>query len=151
MKYTEVKHGRTFVLRLEQGDLIPDDIEKFAAEHCIDSGVVYLLGGVDKGSKMVSGPVDGDDVKVNMPLNINDIENVHESIGVGTIFLNEEDKPILHLHAAAGREKDTITGCTRVGVNVWMYMEVVIVEFIDCNARRKVDGKSGFTLLEVGE
>lgn len=151
MKYTEVRQGRTFVLRLEQGDVIPDDIERFANENGIDSGIVYLLGGIDKGSKMVSGPVDGDDVKRNMSLNVNQFGDVHESLGVGTIFLNEEDKPVLHLHAAAGREKKTITGCTRVGVNVWMYMEAVIIEFIDCNARRKVDEKSGFTLLEVGE
>jgi predicted DNA-binding protein with PD1-like motif len=151
MKYTEAKQGRTFVLRMEQGDVIPGDIEKFAADQGIDSGVVYLLGGVDQGSRMVSGPVDGKDIKHNMPLNINEFEDIHESLGIGTIFLNEDDKPILHLHAAAGREKSTITGCTRVGVNVWMYMEVVIVEFIDCNARRKVDGKSGFTLLEIGK
>jgi len=151
MKYTEAKQGRTFVLRMEQGDVIPGDIEKFAADQGIDSGVVYLLGGVDQGSRMVSGPVDGKDIKHNMPLNINEFEDIHESLGIGTIFLNEDDKPILHLHAAAGRETNTITGCTRVGVNVWMYMEVVIVELLDCKARRKLDDKSGFTLLEIGK
>jgi predicted DNA-binding protein with PD1-like motif len=151
MKYTEAKQGRTFVLRLEQGDVIPEDIEKFAEEKGIEAGLVYLLGGVDKGSRMVSGPVSGKDIKHNMPLNINEFDDVHESVGVGTIFTNENNKPILHLHAAAGREKNTITGCTRVGVKVWMYMEVVIVELLDCKARRKVDEKSGFTLLEMGE
>lgn len=151
MKYTEAKQGRIFVLRLEQGDVIPDDIERFAEEKEIASGLVYLLGGVDKGSKMVSGPLDGEKIKHNMPLNINEFNDVHESVGVGTIFTNENNNPVLHLHAAAGRKKDTITGCTRLGVKVWMYMEVVIVELIDCNARRKVDEKSGFTLLEMGE
>jgi predicted DNA-binding protein with PD1-like motif len=151
MKYTEAKQGRTFVLRLEQGDVIPDDIEIFAEEKGIDSGLVYLLGGVDQGSRMVSGPVNGKDIKQNMPLNINEFDDIHESVGVGTIFLNEDNKPILHLHAAAGRGNNTITGCTRVGVNVWMYMEVVVVELLDCKAKRKIDEKSGFTLLEIGE
>ncbi len=151
MKYTEVKQGRTFVLRLEQGDVIPEELEKFAEEKGIDSGLVYILGGVDQGSRMVSGPVNGKDIKQNMPLNINEFDDIHESVGVGTIFLDEDNKPILHLHAAAGRENNTITGCTRVGVKVWMYMEVVVVELLDCKAKRKIDEKSGFTLLEIGE
>ena len=45
MKYSESKIGRTFIIRLENGDKIPDSIEKFALKHKINSAIVFYLGG----------------------------------------------------------------------------------------------------------
>lgn len=149
MQYTEAKPGRIFILRLEQGDVLPFDVEKFAIEHNIKCAGVQLLGGVDAGSRIISGPVNGDVIIPGMPLNINMIENVHESLGIGTIFPNEQGYPILHLHIGCGREKNTTTGCARQGVKVWMYMEMIIYELMDCKASRYIDEESGFTLLKV--
>ena len=72
-----------------------------------------------------------------------------ETIGVGTIFTNEDDQPKLHLHASMGSYNGVMTGCTRQGVDIWLVAEVVILELINHSATRKIDSESGFELLEV--
>jgi len=57
MKATEARVGRVFVLRLDDGDVIPDCIEQFAVAQKVRVGQVLLLGGVGGGS-VVSGPRD---------------------------------------------------------------------------------------------
>lgn len=46
MKATEGKPGRVFVLRLEDGDIVPDCIKQFAAAKNIKVGHVVLVGGI---------------------------------------------------------------------------------------------------------
>ena len=141
--------GRIFLLRLEHGDVIPDTIEKFAGDLQIQAALVHFLGGADTGSKVVVGPRDGREQKpVKM---VTELTGTSEAVGMGTIFLNEKGLPSLHLHASFGREKETITGCTRDGVKVWHIGEVVILELLKTGAGRKVDGKTGFELLELEE
>ena len=55
MRATEGKIGRVFVLRLEDGDIVPECIEKFALEKKIQCGHVILIGGIG-GGQIVSGP-----------------------------------------------------------------------------------------------
>ncbi len=147
MKYTKANLGRIFVLRLENGDIIPDVIEKFAEEQQIKSAIVHFIGGADQDSKVVVGADDHEDSSPQ-PI-ITDLAGISESVGVGTLFVNEKDKPVLHLHSAFGRKRETITGCTRKGVNIWNIGEVVIQELIDLQARRKIDPETGFELLEI--
>ena len=147
MQYQEVKLGRIFVMRMEHGDVIPDDIEKFAKEQNICSAIVYFLGGAETGSKVVVGPEHGTESKPK-PC-IMELWGVSEAVGIGTIFLNEEGLPKLHLHSAFGRKGDTVTGCTREGVKVWQIGEVILFELLGTNAQRKVDPKTGFELLEL--
>jgi len=147
LKYTEASLGRIFILRLEKGDRIPKTIEDFAQERKVGSATVFFLGGADKNSKVVVGPEDGEAEKpipVVIPL-----PRVSESLGVGTIFRNEEGAFKLHMHSAFGHGKDTIAGCTRQGVDVWLYGEVVIMELLNGTAKRKVDPQTGFELLDV--
>ena len=35
MKYSQAKQGRTFIIRLEDGDIVHEEIEKFAREKSI--------------------------------------------------------------------------------------------------------------------
>lgn len=147
MKFTEASIGRIFILRLEKGDIIPKTIEDFAHEKNIEAASVFFIGGADKESKVVVGPDDGSAIKpvpVILPL-----PRVSESLGVGTIFKNEEGALKLHMHSAFGHGKDTIAGCTRQGVDIWLYGEVLIMELINCSAKRKIDPQTGFELLEV--
>ena len=53
MKYSEATLGRVFVLRLEDGDIVHEEIEAFAQEHGIRSAAVLVLGGADEGSRLV--------------------------------------------------------------------------------------------------
>lgn len=147
MKYTQAGVGRTFVLRLEDGEIVHAEIEKFSREHSINAASVFLVGGADKDSKLITGPARGREYPIT-PLE-HTLNDVHECAGVGTIFPDESGAPVLHLHMACGRESSTITGCIRSGVKVWHILEVIITELIDCPAVRAHDPETGFTLLTI--
>ena len=74
------------------------------------------------------------------------LDNVHEIAGTGTLFPDEEGKPVLHMHIACGRESATVTGCVRTGVKIWHIGEVILFELTDTPAIRKVDPQLGFKL-----
>jgi predicted DNA-binding protein with PD1-like motif len=56
MKYSEARHGRVFVLRLEDGDVLHEVVESFAAEHDIRAASALAIGGADDQSCLVVGP-----------------------------------------------------------------------------------------------
>ena len=130
------------MLRLEDGDRLPGAIEKLAKEKDIKAASVILLGGIGKGTVVV-GP---ETPAVPPKPTTADLAGVHEIAAVGTIFANEQGEPILHLHAALGRDGRTITGCTRTGVEVWLIAEAIITEIVGTNARRV--NEAGLELLE---
>lgn len=146
MKYSQAVLGRVFVLRLEDGDVVHECIEKFAAENAVSAAAVVMLGGADSGSRMVTGPEQGRAEKI-VPM-ISALENVHEAAGVGTVFPDESRNPVLHMHMACGRKEDSVTGCVRAGVRVWHIMEAVVIELSQTDARRIHDSRTGFALLE---
>ncbi len=146
MKYTEGTTGRAFVLRLEDREIVHSTIESFAREHYISSASVSVVGGVDKGSVLVVGPEHGRSDEIS-PVCFT-LEETHEATGTGTIFLNEQGEPILHMHICCGRGDRTVTGCVREGVYVWHILEVIISELTGIKAVRKPDKKTGFELLE---
>ncbi|HBW36778.1 PPC domain-containing DNA-binding protein [Desulfosporosinus sp. BICA1-9] len=147
MKYSEANLGRVFILRLEHGDRIPDIIEEFAKTHQIDSAILHFLGGADTYSKVVVGPEDGTAEKPRKM--VEELLGTSEAVGIGTLFLNEDKVPKLHLHSAFGRNRDTVTGCTGEGVIIWHIGEVVIFELKNSTARRKIDPITGFELLDL--
>jgi predicted DNA-binding protein with PD1-like motif len=149
MKYTQAEFGRTFIIRLEDHDKIPDAIEDFAKVHQIKAATVLFLGGAKKDSKVVVGPEDGA-AKKPVPM-VTTLSDASEALGVGTIFMNEQELPKLHLHSAFGRKDKTITGCTREGVDIWHIGEVIITELINSSAMRKIDPGTGFELLDMNE
>ena len=111
MKYKQARQGRVFIIRLEDGDIIHQEIEKFAQEHSITAAALTIVGGVDQGSKLIVGPQHGRSETIVPMEHI--IDKVHEITGTGTIFPNQEGTPILHMHIACGREDSTVTGCIR--------------------------------------
>jgi uncharacterized protein len=148
LDYTEAKQGRVFVLRLHQGERIHEVIEKFASEKQVSSALCFFLGGTEDKSKVVVGPKDGTTLPPEPMVTL--LKGVHESCGVGTIFKDEAGKPKLHMHASFGRGNNAVTGCVRLGVDVWQIGEAVILELVGASARRTKDKKTGFELLHVG-
>lgn len=144
MQYSEGTIGRIFTLRLEDGERVPDSIEQFAREHDIRTAMCTLLGGIDKGN-IVVGPKDGTAPVIDTILH--PISDAHEVVGMGTLFPDESGEPILHMHAALGRDGNTHTGCIRPGLDVWLVGEVVIMEILGTNMLRKKEPKSGLALL----
>ena len=146
MKYSEAKLGRAFVIRLENGDVVHESIEQFAKEHDIKAASLIVLGGADKESQLLVGPEEGRSIKI-IPIT-EYLENVHEVTGTGTLFPDEEDQPVLHMHMACGRNKKTITGCIRNGIKTWHIMEIILFELVATTASRKRDPQTGFKLLQ---
>lgn len=145
MKAAQGRLGRVFVLRLEDGDRVPECIEAFAAERGVERALCALLGGVGAG-KLVVGPQRADASPV-VPL-VHDLLGVHEVAGVGTLFPAADGAPRLHLHAALGREGATRTGCVRRGIEVWQLGEVVLLEILGTGLVRRVDPTTGFEVLD---
>ncbi len=147
MRFAEAKLGRVFVLRLHDGDRLPEVVESFANEQKILRAVCFLLGGAKEGSHIVVGPKDGHDLPPE-PM-VASLNGVHESTGFGTIFPDEGGKPKLHMHASFGRKENTITGCVRMGVDIWRIGEIVVLEMLCPEACRAVDKETGFEFLEI--
>ena len=137
MEYTEASLGRIFILRLHQDETIHEVIEKFAQEKQVKNALCFFLGGADEKSKLVVGPKDG---KVMPPQTmITMLSGVHEGLGVGTLFCDEAGKPKLHMHGSFGRndaQANSVTGCIRVGVQVWD-REVAIARTHQATLERK--------------
>jgi predicted DNA-binding protein with PD1-like motif len=148
MKASMGRAGRVFILRLEDGDILPDCIEQFATEQKISAAYVVLVGGIGEGNVVV-GPRNSSQMPPD-PMLV-PVDGAHEVAGVGVIAPDENGSPVLHIHAALGRSGKTTTGCLRPGVKTWLVGEAVISEVLDVRAVRKKDIKSGFNLLEIVE
>jgi predicted DNA-binding protein with PD1-like motif len=148
MQFTEAKIGRVFVLRLHDGDHLPDALEIFAAQNKLKSALCFFIGGAKKDSRVVVGPKGDGSLPVEPALTL--LSGVSEVCGVGTIFTNENGKPTLHMHASFGRGEKAITGCLRKGVDVWLIGEVIMLELTSASVRRVIDKETGFELLETG-
>lgn len=146
MQAGEGKQGRVFIIRLEDGDLLPRCIEQFATEKGIKNGFVLLIGGIGKG-QVVVGPRYSD-VMPPDPMLL-PIDGAHEVAGVGVLAPGTDGKVILHMHAALGRSGKTTTGCLRPGVTTWLMGEAIIYEITGIDAKRVPDKKSGFAILQV--
>ncbi|NOX97007.1 MAG: DNA-binding protein [Nitrospirae bacterium] len=145
MKYSEGKIGRIFVIRLEDGDKLPDVIELLAREKNISRGLCILVGGIKDGGNIVAGPKDSESTPI-VPM-VFKLKGVHEIVAAGAIFPDSNGQPRLHMHAALGREEKTRTGCIRPGIEVWKLGEVILLEIIDNNAYRAEDSDTGFESL----
>ena len=147
MKYSQAKPGRIFILRLEDGDILHEAVERFASVHGIQAATLIVLGGADEGSRLVVGPEQGRSQPI-IPMG-HVLTGVHEVTGVGTLFPNANGQPVLHMHIAGGREEKTVTGCVRRGVKVWHVMEVLLWELTETTAQRLPDPATGLEFLQA--
>jgi predicted DNA-binding protein with PD1-like motif len=147
MRASEGRTGRVFVIRLEDGDVVPECIERFAREQGVAVAHVIMVGGIGSG-QVVVGPRHSDRMPPE-PMLL-PVDGAHEVVGVGVLAPGEDGQPVLHVHAALGRSGATVTGCLRPGVTTWLVGEMILYEILDTTARRTKDQASGFALLEPG-
>jgi len=145
MKACEGQIGRVFVIRLEDGDVVPECIERFAEQKGVSVAQAILVGGVGAGD-IVVGPRGSKEMPPE-PMLL-PIDEAHEVVGVGVLAPGKDGKPTLHMHAALGRAGRTMTGCLRQGVTTWLVGEVVLYEILGAKVTRIRDKQSGFELLE---
>jgi predicted DNA-binding protein with PD1-like motif len=145
MQYSSARQGRIFVVRLEDGDVVHECLERLARTERIRAASITILGGLDRDSRLIVGPEDGRASPVVPMTQL--MSNVHEVAGVGTLFPDERGNPVAHVHIACGRGTESVTGCVRAGVRVWQVMEAVVQELLDTAAARRPDPATGFELL----
>ena len=143
---SEGRIGRVFVIRLEDGDILPECLERFAQENRITVGHVVLIGGIGEG-QIVAGPRVSDE-KPPDPILL-PVDGAHEVVGIGVIAPNEEGKSTLHIHASLGRSGNTMTGCLRPGVSTWLVGEAILYEILDAKVARVRDSENGLPLLQT--
>ena len=90
MKASEGRVGRVFVLRLEDGDVLPGCVEQFAAEHGVLVGQVILVGGIGDGQVVVGPRRSQESPPEPMLL---PIDGTHEVVGLGVLAPDESGKP----------------------------------------------------------
>ena len=148
MRSAELREGRVFVLRLEEGEVLHEAVESFCREHGVVNATITAGGGGDAGSCYVSGPtvpIEGPIVPI-----VCTVEAPSELTGTGTIFPDEDGNPVMHMHGSIGREGRSSTGCFRVRMVVWLVMEVVIREMGGTGPVRIVsDPRIDAKLLEI--
>lgn len=147
MDYTEAKLSRIFILRLHHNERLHEVIEKFAVEKKIKSAICFFLGGARENSKVVVGPKEDNAMPPEAMSTL--LRGVHEAVGVGTIFTDETGAPKLHMHTSFGRKDNSVTGCVRLGVDVWQLGEVIILELTGSAAVRAKNKETGFEFLEI--
>jgi len=145
MKASEGQVGRVFVIRLEDGDVVPECIERFAEEKGVKMGHAILVGGLGGGEVVVGPRRSG--ARPPEPMFL-PLDGAHEVAAVGVLAPDEDGRPVLHIHGALGRSGQTITGCLRRGVTTWLVGEVILCEILGASAVRVKDPATGFALLE---
>jgi len=145
VKASEGRIGRVFIIKLEDGDAVPDSIERFAAEKGVVVGQVVLLGGIG-GGQVVVGPRKTDE-RPPEPMLL-PVDGAHEVAGVGLLAPGADGKSHLHIHAALGRSGQTVTGCLRHGVKTWVMGEAVLYEILGTDVKRVMDPSCGFESLQ---
>lgn len=144
MEYSVGNVGRVVVLRLNEGDELYECVEGVAKKENVASAAVFITGGFRK-ADVVVGP------KEEKPKIVGDFRQFvgpGEVLGVGTIY-SDGDDPKMHLHAAMGKGDSVLVGCPRGGANVFLVLEVTIIEITGTTARREMDPASGVKLLKI--
>ena len=139
--------GRVFILRLHDGEVLHETVERFAELNGISAATVIAVGGVNEGSRLTVGPKFPIEGKIEPMFHV--LNAPHEFTGTGTIFNSANGRPIMHMHGSCGRSGTSVTGCVRSGMIVWLVMEVIITEMIGTKAVRKEE--KGFEILTIGE
>ena len=145
MDYDVGRIGRVIVARGIDGEDVYEQIESIASAEGVRCAAVLVVGGLRRGKVVVgpknpTGPIEPQYVE---------FDDAREIAAVGTIF-TDGDKPVLHMHGAIGRGKETLAGCPRGGATVFCVLEVVMLEIEGVQAERRLDPQTALKLLSIG-
>jgi predicted DNA-binding protein with PD1-like motif len=144
MQYTEGTIGRIFLLKFGDGDVVLDELGRFARRERVKAAAFLFLGALKKGG-IVTGPK-----KPVIPPEPNWVgfDGAWEAMGMGTIFSNKSG-PQIHVHASMGRKLKTLTGCVRKRSEVFLVIEAVVFELKGVKAAKRIDPLTGLNLLQI--
>ncbi|AGL03044.1 PPC domain-containing DNA-binding protein [Desulfoscipio gibsoniae] len=142
MQYAQGKVGRVFVARVEHGDDLLAELKKLAEQESIQAGIFYTIGAMKEAS-LVAGPK----ACTRPPETVwRHFDDCREIIGIGTIF-EDNGVPALHLHGTLGKGDIALMGCLRGESEVYLVVEVIILELLGTGAIRKFDAASELKML----
>ena len=144
MQFQEARLGRLFLLKFAHGEDLLQEISQFAVTHTIKAAWIQFLGALKQG-KLVSGPKTPELPPVPV---WQEFYGAWEIIGIGNLFW-EGDAPRLHVHGALGKGAETLTGCLRQETEVYLVVEVLLLEITDLNVSRRLDPELGVSMLEL--
>ena len=146
MQYDIAQPGRIIVARLTDGEDLYQSLEGLAARENIRSAAVFITGGLAQ-ADVVAGPKE---IEPKIVGDLRHFQGPGDVLGVGTIYADDTG-PKLHIHTAIGKGDRVLTGCPRGGAEVFLILEVTIIEFVGIEARRELDPQSGLKLLKLGK
>lgn len=142
MKYQQGQIGRVFVARVEHGEDLLQEVKQLAVKENVRAACILALGAL-KNAALVTGPrectIPPDPVWRRF-------DDGREIAGIGTLFWDEEG-PVIHLHSSAGRGGVSLTGCLREKSEVYLVVEVIIIEFTGIDGIREMDPAIGLKIL----
>lgn len=142
MDYKTGAIGRTLMIRLDEGDDLLENLKTIVGQEGITKAWFQILGGIRR-----AGVVTGPKEPVMPPEPVwQDIDDVREAIGSGSIFMDGEE-PRIHLHAALGHKGETITACVRKHTKVYLTLEIILFELTGFEAGRPWYDEGGFNRL----
>lgn len=142
MQYQQGSIGRVIVAKIEHGDDLLLELNKLLRVEHITAGLMFIIGALQKGA-MVVGP-ETDSVPPEPVWK--EFREGREVLGMATVF-SADGEPVIHLHAALGRGAETWTGCVRKDTQVYLVVEVVLLELLGSGAIRTLDALTGLSLL----
>jgi len=142
MQYQKGSIGRVIVAKIEHGDDLLVELKGLLIKEEIKTGIMFMIGALQAGA-LVVGPE-----TCSVPPNPvwKAFGDGREILGIATIF-SDEAEPIIHLHTSIGRGEETWTGCLRKDTQVYLVVEVIILEVINSEALRTLDALTGMNLL----
>ena len=142
MKYQKGSIGRVFVVKMEHGDDLLKELRDLAVRENIMSAGMYMIGAL-KSASLVTGPK-----ACTVPPEVKwaNFTDCREIVGLGTIF-HDGKEPVVHLHSVFGKGDISLTGCVRADTEVYLIVEIIIMEFIGINAVREIDPALGMKVL----
>ena len=143
MEYTQGSVGRVFVIRFDHGDNLLDELTRLIIKENIRCAWFHVLGGLRR-AEVVTGPVNP-----TMPPEPvwRPVDEAREVVGLGSVFW-EGNEPRIHLHGALGHHGETLCVCIRKNTEVYLILEVYLVEISGITAHRPWYPAGGFNRLE---
>lgn len=132
MEYRTGKTGRIIVIRFDDNDDLLQELMNVVQKEEIKAGYFSIIGGLRQ-ADVVTGPI-----KPTMPPEPvwAKVDGAREVVGIGSIFLDENHKPKIHLHSSLGHHGQTITACVRKGTKTYLILEAYLTEILDIDAFR---------------
>ncbi|MGE5371077.1 MAG: PPC domain-containing DNA-binding protein [Solirubrobacterales bacterium] len=141
MEYRQGNFGRVLIARVDHGDDLLAGLRDLVTAEKLEAAIVYIIGAL-RTADIVLGPkecvVPPDPVWHR-------IEGGYEVVGIGTVY-SGDDGPEIHLHASAGRQMTSVTGCIRKEFEAYLVVEMIVIEIVGTGVRRRLDPASGLNL-----